>query len=71
MEEQQATAAQDFRRMAAQCREMAARSPRPGPLLVRAEAFEAIAAEIEQRHGRTKADEEEEAAVGEERVPAR
>ncbi len=38
----------DYRRMAERCREMATRTTRPGPLLSRAEAFEADATAIEK-----------------------
>lgn len=49
MNDQQTAAARDFRAMAAQCRDMATRNARPGALLVRAETFDAVAADIESR----------------------
>ncbi|HLG85660.1 MAG TPA: hypothetical protein VKZ79_00520 [Alphaproteobacteria bacterium] len=52
--------AQDYRRMAARCREMASLSTRPAALLRRAEAFELIAAGIEQGVGH---------AIGEKSIP--
>lgn len=48
MDTRETTNAQDYRRMAARCREMASHSVRPGALLRRAEAFELFAAQIEQ-----------------------
>jgi hypothetical protein len=44
----EAPEAVEYRRMAARCREMARRTARPHNLLMRAEAFEANAAAIEQ-----------------------
>lgn len=44
----EAPAAVEYRRMAARCRDMATRTARPGNLLRRAEAFEASATAIEE-----------------------
>lgn len=48
MTNSEAVAVVDYRRMAERCREMAKRTTRPGPLLSRAEAFEADATAIEE-----------------------
>jgi hypothetical protein len=48
MNNAEAPAAVEYRRMAAQCRDMATRTKRPGNLLSRAEAFEATATAIEE-----------------------
>jgi hypothetical protein len=48
MTNSEAVAAVDYRRMAERCREMARRTTRPGPLLSRAEAFEADTTAIEK-----------------------
>ena len=51
MNEREAEDAQNYRHMAARCREMADRTRWPEPLLRRAEAFEFAASEIEQGRG--------------------
>jgi hypothetical protein len=61
MDARDASNAQDYRRMAAQCREMASLSTRPAALLRRADAFELIAVGIEQGVGH---------AIGEKSIPA-
>jgi hypothetical protein len=48
MNNAEAPAAAEYRRMAARCRDMATRTTKPGNLLRRAEAFEATATAIEQ-----------------------
>ena len=48
MTNSEAVAVVDYRRMAERCREMARRTTRPGPLLRRAETFEADATAIEK-----------------------
>jgi hypothetical protein len=45
-----------YREMAASCRKMAAASRRPGPLLLRAEAFEATALALEGGEKQTEID---------------
>jgi hypothetical protein len=49
MKNEDAFGYKSFRQMAIECRKMAAVSRRPGPLLMRAEAYDARATEIELR----------------------
>jgi hypothetical protein len=46
--DRQTTVRESYKVLAAQCREMAKRTARPGPLLIRAQAFEASAEELER-----------------------